>query len=161
MTTHVTFKGDPVNILGVRPEVGLPAPEFTLNDLDNNPVSLSDFKGKRILISVFPDINTRVCDIQTVRFFQLSKDLENTVILNISNNSKADLESWCATKGVDAIFLHDDERTFADTYGLWLPKIEKLARSIFIVDTDGTLIYSELVPEIAQEPDYNKALAVL
>lgn len=161
MTNQITLKGEPIVVEGTLPTVGEPAPEFTLKDLNNKEVSLSDFKGKRVLVSVFPDINTRVCDIQTVRFFQISKDLENTVILNISNNTKEDLESWCATKGVDAIMLHDDEKTFAETYGLWLPKLEALARSIFVIDEDGTLMYRELVPETAQEPDYDTALSYL
>lgn len=160
-TTHITMKGETITVLGKRPEVGQKAPDFTLNDLDNNPVSLSDYKGKRVLISVFPDINTRICDLQTVRFFQESKDLENTVILNVSNNSKTDLENWCATKGVDAVMLHDDEKVFANTYGLWIEELNKLARSIFVIDVDGTLLYSELVSETAQEPNYDKALSYL
>lgn len=161
MRNTVKLKGVPFTVQGNLPKIGEKAPNFSLLDLNDNQVSLSDFTGKKVLISVFPDINTRVCDLQTVHFFKLADKLENTVILNISNNTKEEFKEWCAVKDVDAIMLSDQDKTFAETYGLWIPKMKKLARSIFVVDEDGTLVYKELVPEVSSKPDYDKALESL
>ncbi|AMC93712.1 thiol peroxidase [Erysipelothrix larvae] len=155
---EITRKGVPTQVEGVQPKVGDVAPKFTLKDLNNNTVSLDDFLGKKVLISVFPDINTRVCDLQTVHFFNLAGSLENTQIINISNNTQDDLKSWCATKNVDALMLHDDDKTFANAYGLWIPEFEVLARSVFVVDEEGKLAYVEIVPEMATEPNYEPAI---
>lgn len=156
---EITKKGVKTVVEGTQPTLGNPAPDFTLNDLKNNPVSLSDFLGKKVLISVFPDINTRVCDLQTVRFFKEAGTLENTVLVNISNNTSEELRAWCATKNVDTVMLHDDALNFAHTYGIWMPEFNVLARSVFVVDESGVLKYMEIVPEMAQEPNYKLALA--
>lgn len=161
MNNTITLKGKTLIVQGNIPKTGEKAPNFSLLDLNDNQVSLSDFTGKKVLISVFPDINTRVCDLQTVHFFKIADTLENTVILNISNNTKEEFKEWCAVKNVDAIMLSDQDKTFAETYGLWIPEMEKLARSIFVVDEEGTLVYKELVPEVSSEPDYDNALEFL
>lgn len=156
---QITRKGVTTEIEGVQPSVGEKAPLFNLVDLDDNTVSLESFKGEPVLISVFPDIDTSVCDMQTRRFFNLVNDLEGVNILNVSNNSKESLSSWCATNGLDVYMLRDTDGSFGKDYGLWMPEFEVLARSIFVIDKDGVLTYEEIVPEMASEPDYDKAIA--
>lgn len=158
---QITRKGVPTEIAGVQPTVGEAAPDFKLDDLNGVPVQLSSLKGKTVLISVFPDIDTSVCDMQTRHFYTIAKEHPEVTILNISNNSAESLKSWCMTNGLDIEVLADSEGIFAEAYGLWMPEFQKLARSVFVVDKDGRLIYSEIVPEMAQEPDYQAALAAL
>lgn len=154
----ITRKGEPLQVEGVLPELNTLAPQFTLTDLEDKAVSLADFIGKKVLVSVFPDIDTRVCDLQTKRFYALAKDHQDLVILNVSNNSKEELKEWCITNGVDIIALRDTDKDFAKAYGLWLPEINHLARSVFVIDEKGTLVYEELVSELSHEPDYQAAL---
>ena len=156
----VTFKGDPRELEGVQPQVGEKLPHFELKNLDNVVINNDTLKGSKAIISIFPDINTRVCDLQTRHFFQVAGQIPDVKILNISNNTQDQLRDWCATAGVDAEMLSDTGLSFAKAFGLYIPEMNILARSIFVVDEEGTIIHSEIVPEIAQEPDYEKALSV-
>lgn len=153
----VTRKGVASPLEGELVNVGEKAPDFTAKDLDNNEVSLSDF-DEAVLLSVFPDINTSVCAAQTHHFFKDASKFEGVKIVNISNNTVDDLKDWCAVNGVDALMLSDENLEFAKAYGLYMPEFEVLARSVFVIDKDGTLVYSEIVPEMVDEPNYDKAL---
>lgn len=155
---NVTFKGEPKELQGIQPQVGDALPHFELKNLDNTVITNETIKGSKAIISVFPDINTRVCDLQTRHFFQVAGQIPDVKILNVSNNTQDQLRDWCATAGVDAEMLSDTELTFAKAFGLYIPEMNILARSIFVVDEEGKIIYSEIVPEIAQEPDYTDAL---
>lgn len=158
---QITRKGVPTEVVGVQPQVGDIAKDFTLIDRQNQKVHLSDFKGKNVLISVFPDINTSVCDLQTRTFFKKAAQLNDVVVLNISNNTVEELQSWCATNGLDVQMLSDTNQTFANDYGLWMPEYKALARSVFVVNSEGIITYLEIVPEMAQEPNYQAALDAL
>lgn len=129
---------------------------FNAKNRDNETVTLNDYKGKKVLISVFPDINTSVCDTQTRHFFSEASKLEGVVTLNISNNTVEELNDWCATSGLDVLMLSDDTLDFAKAYGVYMSDANLLARSIFLVDESGTLIYKEVIQEITQEPNYAK-----
>lgn len=155
---EITRKGIKTVVEGTQPELNKKAPNFSLYNLDNHAVTLDSLKGKKAIISVFPDINTRVCDLQTLRFFNIASTLDNVAIVNVSNNTKEELKDWCALKEVSMEMLTDDNRSFATAYGLWMPEFERLARSIFVIDEMGTLIYSEIVPEMASEPNYDAAI---
>ena len=157
----ITKKGQELSVQGTLPTIGEKAPLFNLINRDHNYISLESFIGQKVLISVFPDINTSVCDLQTRFFFNKASAIEDTIILNISNNTIDQFDEWCAVAGIDAEMLSDTNQEFANAYGLWIPEIEHLARSIFVVDKNGTLVYSELVPELAQEPNYDEALRIL
>lgn len=155
---QVTRKGVPTPVEGVQPQVGTKAPDFLLKNITGGQTSLDDLKGKKAILSVFPDINTRVCDLQTRNFFKLAASLENTTIVNISNNTVDQLKDWCAVAGIDSIMLSDTDLTFAKAYGLYMPEYKMLARSVFVIDETGTLTHVEITPEMAQEPDYQAAI---
>lgn len=155
---QITRKGIPTPVEGVQPEVGSKAPDFSIPNTDGGTTSLSDLRGKKAILSVFPDINTRVCDLQTRNFFKLASSLTDTNIVNISNNTLDQLTDWCAVADIDTLMLSDTSLDFAKAYGLYMPEYKMLARSIFVIDEDGTLVYSEICPEMAEEPDYQAAI---
>lgn len=155
---QITKKGELTSVKGPLPKVGEKAPHFNLLNLDDITISNDDFLGNVTILSVFPDINTSVCDRQTRHFFELASEIKDVNIVNISNNTKEALGDWCATNGINTSMLRDHDGKFGEAYGLWMPDFNVLARSIFVLDKHGTLIYCELVPEMAQEPDYEAAL---
>lgn len=156
---NITRKGVETPVVGIQPAVGQAAPHFALKNLDDKVISNDDLKGRTVLLSVFPDINTSVCDRQTREFFKIASTIPDVRIINVSNNSKETLEGWCATNGIETEMLIDEHREFADAYGLWMPEFEVLARSVFIIDPQGILVYSEIVPEMSHEPDYDAVIA--
>lgn len=158
---EITRKGITTTVEGTQPQVGDMAPDFNLPNIDDTTTSLQDLKGKKAIVSVFPDINTRVCDLQTRNFFKLASTLTNTVIVNVSNNSIDQLKDWCAVADIDALMLSDVSLEFAKAYGLFMPEYNVLARSVFVLDENGKLLYAQICPEMSQEPDYQAALAAL
>lgn len=157
----VTLKGNEIEVVGVQPTVGELAPDFELENVEGEVIGLEDFKGDLVLMSVFPDINTRICDLQTKRFFEDASKYDGVTIVNISNNTIDQLTDWCATENVEAAMLSDKDLSFARAYGLYVPELDALARAIFLVDGEGKLVYSEIVPEVAQEPDYDAVFAAV
>lgn len=157
----VTMKGNPAETDGIMPVVGDMAPEFNLENLDDEMIYLSDLKGEKILLSVFPDITTSVCDAQTRHFFEKADDYGDLKIINISNNSKDELQDWCSTNGIDVEMLSDEDLDFANAYGLYIPAFDILARAVFLIDEDGRLVYEEVLKELAEEPDYDAVFAAV
>lgn len=156
---EVTRRGQTLKLAGEQPVVGEKAPAFSLKNLVDKEIQLADYLGQTVLISVVPDIDTRVCSIQTKRFNQEAAQVDGVQFITISNNTAEEQANWCAAEGVDMEMLHDPELTFGQAYGLYIPEFGHLARSIFVVNQEGTLVYEEIVPEISSEPDYQKALA--
>lgn len=154
----VTRKGNEVEIIGVQPKVGEKAPDFTLKNLADKEIVLSALKGKPVLISVVPDIDTRICSIQTKRFNQEAGAAEGVAFLTVSNNTKEEQSNWCAAEGVDMDMLRDTENSFGEAYGLFIPEMGRLARAIFVVDKEGILAYEKISQEISEEPNYIEAL---
>ncbi|MGX6962888.1 thiol peroxidase [Vagococcus xieshaowenii] len=154
----VTRKGEPYELSGTSVEVGHQAPTFTLNNLEDKAVSLTDLLAKPLLISVVPDIDTSVCSIQTKQFNQQAGSVEGIQLVTIAKNTKEELANWCAAEGVSMEMLHDEALAFGELYGIKMADLGVLARSIFVIDTDGTLVYQEIVPEMVNEPDYTAAL---
>jgi thiol peroxidase len=160
----VTFKGNPVTLLGREVKVGDPAPDFQVVDSAMQPVSLASFKGKFKLISSVPSLDTPVCDRETKRFNEEAGKLpENVVILTISMDLPFAQARWCAAAGVEKVKTLSDfqNRSFGMAYGVLIKELKLLARAIFIVDDQGMVRYIELVPEITQEPDYDRVLSAL
>lgn len=155
---QVTLKGNPVELEGVQPIKGDKAPNFSLLDLNDTLVELSASINNPLIISVVPDIDTSVCALQTKRFNQEAATETGINFVTISNNTKEEQSNWCAAEGVEMTMLRDTDLEFAKNYGLLIPAIDRLARAIFVVDTEGTIVYEEIVPEVSQEPDYAKAL---
>ncbi|MDO4770586.1 thiol peroxidase [Porphyromonas sp.] len=162
----VTLKGNPINIKGNLPAKGGEAPCFTAVKTDLSEVSLCDLKGKRVILNIFPSVDTGVCA-QSVREFNAkAAGLENTVVLCLSKDLPFALGRFCGAEGLDKVVPASLFRypAFEDKYGVVMvdgPLAGLLARSVVVVDTDGKVLHSELVPEITQEPDYAAALAVL
>jgi thiol peroxidase len=160
-----TALGDsPAHTTGELPAVGAKAPDFTLVDADLKEFSLSDLPGRKVL-SIFPSIGTGVCQASVRKFNELAAGLEDTTVLNVSVDLPFALAGFCAAEGIDKVKVGSAFRsTFGQDYGVTLTdsKFEGLlARAVVVVDADGQVAYTELVPQIGQEPDYDAAIASL
>ncbi len=155
----VTLKGKPVTLLGKEVNVGQPAPDCTLIANDLSEVKLSSFKGKKVIFSVVPSLDTPVCDKQTKRFNEEAARLKDTVILTISMDLPFAQKRWCGLTGSDKIQTLSDHRDaqFGQVYGVLIKDLRILARAVFITDQKGFIRYKQIVNEIATEPDYSAA----
>jgi len=160
----VTAKGSPLTLAGTALRQGDKAPEFTVLDGDLKEVRLGDFSGKVKAISVTPSLDTPVCDLQARRFNQEAANLpEDMVVLNISMDLPFAISRFCEHAGIDKVKALSDHRdaSFGLNYGVLISELRLLARSIFIIDKSDIIRYIEIVPEITDHPDYEKALEVL
>ncbi len=161
----VTFKGNPMTLTGSGELAeGQPAPEFTLIGTDMQPKSLADYRGKTVVLSTVPSLDTSVCDTQTRRFNAEAADLgDDVVILTVSNDLPMAQKRWCGAAEVDNIVTLSDymDHSFQDAWGLRIKELGLIARSVTVIDADGKIVYHQLVPEVAQEPDYDTALAAV
>ena len=160
----VTLGGTPFPISGEVPAAGIAAPDFTLTGGDLGDVSLGDFAGKRLILNVFPSVDTPVCAASVRRFNEEAAALEGVSVLCVSRDLPFAHGRFCAAENIDAVKCASEMRdgSFGDAYGLRItegPLAGLLARAVVVVDGDGKVQHSELVPEIKQEPDYNAALA--
>ena len=157
----VTFKGNPLTLIGHEVKVGAQAPGFQVLGQDLSPVSLSTFTGKTVLISVVPSLDTPVCDAQTRRFNQEAAKLPNVEILTISMDLPFAQKRWCGAAGIDRVKVLSDHKdaSFGTAYGVLIKELRLLSRSIFLVDRSGTVRYVEYVPEVTSHPNYDAALA--
>ena len=162
----ITFKGSPFNTAGSLPKVGSAAPDFKVVKTDITPMSLSDFKGKKVVLNIFPSLDTPVCAASVRRFNVEASKLNNTAVLCISKDLPFAQKRFCAAEGLDSVISGSEYRdsNFSDAYGVRIvdgPLEGLFSRAIVIVNEKGMVAYTEQVPEIAQEPDYDKALAAL
>lgn len=154
----IARKGVATTIDGTPLNVNDSLPKFNLLDREGKKYTEKDFEGKNLLISVYPDIDTSVCEKQTRKFNELASEIDNAEILNVSNNTLEELNNWCAIAGLDVHMFSAQDKTFADNFKLWMPEYEVLARSIFVVNKDGKITYRQVTDDMADEPDYDKAL---
>ena len=158
-TGLTTMKGNPLTLLGTEVKVGDMAPDATLVANDLSEVKLSSFKGKKVIISVVPSLDTPVCDLQTKRFNQEASKLGDVVVVTVSKDLPFAQKRWCAAAGATAVKTLSDYRSnFGETYGVLLKGLNLLARAIFVVDAAGKVRYVQLVKEVASEPDYEAVL---
>lgn len=153
-----------VVLLGKELKTGKKAPDFKVVDNNFKAVSLADFSGKTILLSVVPSIDTGVCSIQTKRFNEeVSKLPDNVVLLTISTDLPFAQKRFCQQEQVEAMAVLSDAvwRDFGSNYGLLIKDMGLLTRAIIIIDNQGKVAYQQMVPELAQEPDYAAALQAL
>ena len=156
-TGKITLHGNPMTLLGRMPQVGEAAPDFEALDNDLAPVKLSSLKGKVVIISAVPSLDTPVCDMETRRFNQEAGNLsEDTTILTVSVDLPFAQKRWCGAAGVEDVTTVSDHReaAFGKAYGVLIKELRLLARAIFVVDREGIIRYVQLVPEIGEEPDY-------
>lgn len=161
----ITFKGNPANTVGTLPEVGSELKDFKLVSTDLSEKSLSDYKGKKVILSIFPSIDTGVCQAAARKFNEAASGLDNTVVINISRDLPFALNRFCASEGLDKVEnLSDFRGSFGEDYGVTLsnsPLQGLLSRAVIVADENGKVVYAEQVPEITQEPDYDAALNVV
>ena len=161
--TKITFKGNPVSTGGNFPGVGSPAPDFLLVKTDLSELKLSDLKGKNVVLNIFPSLDTGVCAASVRRFNKEASSLNNTTVLCISADLPFAAGRFCGAEGLENVVTLSTFRdgSFADKYGVLMtdgPLRGLLARAVVVVNPDGKVVYTELVPEIAQEPDYDSAI---
>lgn len=166
-TATVTLKGNPVTLLGNDAAVGQSSPDCTLVANDLSEFKLSSLKGKKVILSVVPSLDTAVCDLQTKRFNQEAAALGgDVVVLTISMDLPFAQKRWCGAAGVTRVQTLSDyrEAAFGKAYGVLIgnpPLSRLLARSIFVVDANGVLRYKQIVPEVTTEPKYDEVLAAV
>jgi thiol peroxidase len=163
---ETNFLGNPVQTNGNLPLTGTIAPDFTGVKKDLTELSLYSFKGQRVILNVFPSLDTAVCAASVRRFNKEAAGLSNTVVLAISKDLPFAQGRFCTTEGIDKVIPLSTFRdsSFEDNYGLLLldgPLKGLLTRSVLVLNEASVIIYSELVPEITTEPKYEAALASL
>ncbi len=158
----VTSGGNPVTLSGKVVEVGHSAPEFHVIGNDMKPVKLTDFNGKIKIIAVYPSIDTSVCAAQNRRFNEEANKLKNTVVLSISCDLPFAQKRFCAAEGLKNIITLSDHKDldFGSKYGFVMENVRLLARGTVIIGSDNKIKYLEYVPEVSNEPNYDKALQV-
>lgn len=166
MTEHqggVTIKGNPLTTMGEHVSVGDKAPDFELTKNDMSSVSLGDSAGKVRLISVVPSLDTGICHAQTKRFNDEALNYDNVEFITVSAEHPFNQKRWCEQESCSNIEVVSDHQSldFGEKYGLAIKEWRLLQRAIFIIDEDDTIAYAEYVPEIAQFPNYDAALAKL
>lgn len=156
----ITFKGNPVTLIGPDITPGDKAPDFTVLANDLTPVTLADSKGRVRLISVVPSLDTGVCDAQTRRFNEEAANLPNVQILTISVDLPFAQKRWCGAAGIDKVQTLSDHRelSFGKAYGVAIEELRLLARAIFVVDSNDNVTYVEYVSEATNHPNYEAAI---
>ncbi|MEH6990165.1 MULTISPECIES: thiol peroxidase [Bacillales] len=156
----ITFKGNPVTLLGNEVKAGDKAPEFKVLANDLSEVTLADSKGQVRLISVVPSIDTGVCDAQTRRFNEEASKLDNVKILTVSVDLPFAQKRWCAAAGIENVQTVSDHRdlSFGEAYGVAIQELRLLARAVFVVDSNDTVTYAEYVSEATDHPNYEAAV---
>lgn len=160
------LKGNPFNTVGELPAKGAAAPAFTVTRNDLGPVGLADFAGRRLVLNIFPSIDTDVCAASVRRFNKEAAELADTAVLCVSMDLPFALKRFCGAEGIANVTTASDFRdgAFGKAYGVRIadgPLAGLLARAVVVVGKDGKVLHSQLNPETTEEPDYAAALAVL
>lgn len=162
----IYFKGTPCHTYGVMPSVGQEAPCFHLSGPDLSAVTCNDFKGRRIVLNIFPSLDTEVCARSVRRFNEEASGFPDTTVICVSMDLPFAMGRFCTLEGIKDVVFGSAFRSplFGQKYGVQLcdgPLAGLLARAVIIIDTDRKVIYREIVGEITNEPDYEAALSVL
>jgi thioredoxin-dependent peroxiredoxin len=163
---NITFKGNPVATIGDLPSVGSQAPDFTLTKDDLSAVSKQDLTGKNVVLNIFPSIDTGVCATSVRKFNEQAASLPNTVVVCVSKDLPFAMKRFCGAEGIDQVMTASWFRgpDFGKDYGVTMndgPLAGLFARAVVVMDATGKVVHTELVPEIAQEPDYEQAIAAV
>jgi thiol peroxidase len=153
----VTFKGEALTLQGDEVRAGMKAPEFELAGNDMKPVRLADFRGKVIVLSSVPSLDTPTCDIETRRFNKEAAELgKDVMVLTVSRDLPFAQKRWCGAAGVDRVVTASDYRdgAFGRAYGVFIKEWALLARFVFVIDREGVVRYIQAVPDVSKEPDY-------
>lgn len=162
----ITLKGNPVNTLGELPEVDSMAPDFKLVANDLSEKTISDFKGNKLVLNIFPSLDTPTCAASVRKFNEEASKLKNTKVLCISKDLSFAQARFCGSEGLTNVETLSDFRygSFGKDYGVEIadgPLAGLESRAVIILDENGKVTYTQQVPEIVDEPDYDAALAAL
>jgi thiol peroxidase len=161
---QITLRGNPFNTVGELPAVGSPAPAFQLTGADLGPVGIEQFAGTPVVLNIFPSVDTPVCA-TSVRTFNERAAGSGVAVVCVSKDLPFAFSRFCGTEGIENVKTASAFRdSFGEDYGVTItggPMAGLLARAIVVIGADGNVAYTELVPEIAQEPDYDAALAAI
>lgn len=157
--------GNPVNTVGDLPKVGAPTPNFSLTKADLSEATPASYAGKRVVLNIFPSVDTPTCAASVRQFNQRASALDNTVVVCVSADLPFAQSRFCGAEGLQNVETASSFRSsFGETYGVTLADSVLsglLARAVVVLDEQGTVVHSQLVPEIAHEPDYDAAIAAL
>jgi thiol peroxidase len=162
----VTFKGNPMTLAGQAVEVGQAAPDFTLHFYEGglNKLTVEDLKGKPSIISVVPSLDTPVCATQTKRFNEELSALGDKInAVTVSLDLPFAMNRFCGAESISNMRAASDyqDRSFGNNWGMLIEELKLLARGVFVLDSDGKVVYAETVPEVTEEPNYGAALEAL
>ena len=163
--TALTLGGKPIHTVGKLPAVGTPVKNFTLTGIDLTDKTLADYKGKYVIMNIFPSVNTGVCSKSVRKFNEDAAGLQNTTVLCISKDLPFAQKAFCGAEGIKNVVMLSDFRTdFGNAYGVQIadgPMKGLLSRVVIVVNPEGKIVYEQQVPEIGQEPDYAAAIAAI
>jgi thiol peroxidase len=163
--TAITLGGKTIHTVGKLPAVGSAVKEFTLTGVDLNDKTLADYKGKYVIMNIFPSVNTGVCSKSVRKFNEDAAGLKNTTVLCISKDLPFAQKAFCGAEGIKNVVMLSDFRTdFGSSYGVEIvdgPMRGLLSRAVIVVNPEGKIVYQQQVPEIGQEPDYSAAIAAI
>ncbi len=163
----ITLQGNPINTVGELPQVGTKAPEFKLTTSELADVTLDAYKGKKVVLNIFPSLDTPVCATSVRKFNAEADKLENTVVLCVSKDLPFAHQRFCATEGLKNVVSVTELREdagFSKAYGVGIvdgPLAGLMSRAVVVLNEEGNVVYKEQVPEIAQEPNYTEALKAI
>ena len=159
----IRFQGQPLTLVGQELQVGDQLPECTLQDTSMSPVSLSSFRGKKLVIATVPSLDTPVCDAEIHRFNTEAAAMGDVAIVAVSMDLPPAQARWCGAAGIDAVTTLSDHlhAAFGQATGLLIKELRLLARAVLVVRPDGNVEYVQLVEEVTQEPDYDAVLKAL
>lgn len=163
---QTAFRGDPINTSGDLPAVGSTAPAFSLVKSDLGPVSSADLSGSRVVLNIFPSIDTPTCATSVRTFNQRAGEVDNAVVLCVSADLPFAAGRFCGAEGIENVTTGSTFRTpdFLDDYGVRMvdgPLAGLAARAVVVLDENGTVVHNQIVPELGDEPDYDSALGAL
>jgi thiol peroxidase len=162
---EVTLGGNPVHTVGELPEIGTKAPDFEVTASNLAEITRDELSGKKVVLNIFPSVDTATCATSVRRFNEVAASLDNTVVLCVSADLPFALSRFCGAEGLTNVQTGSTFRSkFGQSYGVTMTDgrlAGLLARSVVVLDESGTVVHTELVPEIANEPNYDAALAAL
>ncbi len=163
--TAITLGGKPIHTVGKLPAVGTPVKSFTLTGVDLADKTFADYKGKYVIMNIFPSVNTGVCSRSVRKFNEDAAGLKNTTVLCISKDLPFAQKQFCGAEGIDHVVMLSDFRSdFGNVYGVKIadgPMKGLLSRAVIVIDPAGKIVYEQQVPEIGQEPNYTAAIAAI
>lgn len=157
---QVTFRGNPITLVGEAIKVGDSAPQFSALSESLEETTLENFAGKVKLISVIPSLDTEICSLQTKRFNEEASQLESVEMITLSMDLPFAQSRWCGAEGVKNMTMLSDHRdaNFGENYGVLIKELRLLARAIFVIDENNNVTYVEYVDEVGSHPNYDAAL---